>query len=540
MLPVAITAGLALCVGLVALTPAFSADAVPATPMSRTDANSTEAGPTETSAVTCISNPIWSYTWNSAASNGTVTASGGYPGQPICTPLYIRAVSWTYDLPLTGGNPSWPQTFSGKSDYTVSTLGTFPIASPGVSCGQDDVYATFSTSGFYSLSVGPVLTGPGAPSEPPFLHQAIASVNGTGTGGSTWHTDPSSECSTTVSILKQAVTTGTTTALPSTTPGASFDYTIDVSNSGPIPAAGLVVSDTLPSTLTSTGAAVGPGWSCTTVVQDVNCTLSAPLAGNAAAGTIRVPVQLAATTTDPNVANTATLCGTNIGSCVSSQAVVVITPLPPVDPPDLPPLALSDLTIEKTASVTSVFPGGSYSYSIRATNPTAGTTHNVVVTDTLDPRLRLTATPSGSGWDCTVTNPGSASGYGAAFECELPYGLAAGSPKTFTVPVSVDPTTSPSAGASIDNTAEGCGTSVDCVDSTARVAVLSVQLETLPLPEDPTDPPLGQLPTLALTDGVLAHAGVDPAGTTLISIGALVLGLGLSVIAAGRRREKNT
>ena len=530
-LPLTLILGLTMSVSVIALTPAISADAVVAAPTS----------PAATSLMPCVDDAVWSYTWTEANSSGTVTASG-YPGKPLCSPLYIRAVSWNYDLPLTGGNPSWPQTLSAQNDYTIVTTGTFHFSSPGVSCGQDDVYATFSDTGFDALAVGPILTAPGAPSEPPFLHQAIASVNGTGTGGSTWHTDPSAGCTTTVNVLKQAVTTGTATALTSASPGTAFDYTIDVSNSGRIPAAGLTVSDTLPATLASTAAAAGPGWTCTTVGQLVTCALSAPLAGSTSAGTIRVPVQLVATATDPNVANTATLCGSNTGACLTSQAVVAITPavVPPVDPPDLPPLALADLALEKTASTASVLPGGSYTYSITASNPTTGSARNVIVTDTLDPRLRLTTTPSGSGWVCVVTSPGSASGYGATFECELPYGLAAGYPKTFTVPVSVDPTAVATIGSYIDNTAEACGTGVDCVDSNARVALLSDQLETLPLPEDPADPTFGDLPTLALQETALAHAGVEPAATTLISIGALVLGLGLTVIAAARRRSSRS
>ena len=544
-LPLALTLGLALCVGALTLAPAISADAVPATPKTVTTASTLD----------CVTTPVWSYTWNAAASSGTVTATGGAPGQPVCTPLSIRAVSWMYDSPLNGGNPSWPQSFSAKSDYTIGSIGTFAFASPGVSCGQDDIYATFSPDGFAALALSPVLTGPGAPSEPPFLHQAIAGVGGTGTGGSTWHTDPSAGCTTTVGVLKQAVTTAGTTPVTETAPGGSFDYTIDVSNSGHLAAAGITVSDTVPASLEITGPVVAPNWSCTTVTQAVNCTFPGQLAGGASASTIRIPVKLAETAAEPNVANTATLCGTNIGACQSSQAVVVIAPVPPVvppveppvvppvQPPVVPPLALSDLEVQKTASLTTVQIGGAFTYSVTASNPGAGTTQDVVVTDTLDPRMRLTSTPSGSGWACTVITPG----YGASFECVLPYGLAAGSPKTFSLGVQVDPAADAVTKPYIDNTAEACGTSVDCVSSTARVALSSDQLPTLPLPPTdlgPTDvsPANGDLPTLALhdADAALAHAGVDPSATTMISIGALVLGLGLTVIAAGRRRQRQS
>ena len=501
----------------------------------------------------CVTAPVWSYTWNAAASTGTVTATGGAPGQPVCTPLSIRAVSWMYDSPLKG---SWPQTLSAQNDYTIGSIGTFAFASPGVSCGQDDVYATFSTSGFDALKVGPVLTGPGAPHEPPFLHQAIAGVKGTGTGGSTWHTDPTTGCTTTVDIVKKAVTTSGDAPVTETSPGGDFDYTIDVHNSGRLAAAGITVSDTVPASLAITGPVVAPGWSCTTVAQAINCTLPGQLAGGASAGTIRVPVQLAETATDPNVANTATLCGTNIGPCVGSQAVVIITPVPPIEPPVppveppvvppvnppvQPPAALSDLEVQKTASLTKVQLGGAFTYSITASNPGSDTTQDVIVADTLDSRLRLTTVPSGPGWDCTVITPG----YGASFECELPYGLAAGSSKTISVPVEVNSVADATTKSFIDNTAEACGTDVDCVSSTVRVTLVSDQLPTLALPEGPTaptglSPANGDLPTLALSDAALAHTGVDAAGTTMISIGALVLGLGLTVIAAGRRRQRQS
>ncbi|MCU1515071.1 MAG: hypothetical protein JWO10_2161 [Microbacteriaceae bacterium] len=121
---------------------------------------------------TCISDPTFSYSYNGEEA-GTVTATKpGVRSGTLCAPLYIRATTWTFDSPVNGNSPSWPQTLVGYNDVELSSLGTVSYTAPVVElCKQNDIYASFD--GFGALYVPEKLTAPGQPSEPQFLHAAL-------------------------------------------------------------------------------------------------------------------------------------------------------------------------------------------------------------------------------------------------------------------------------------------------------------------------------------------------------------------------------
>jgi len=125
----------------------------------------------------CISDPVFSYTYN-GVDKGTVTATKyGTSSGKLCKPLYIRAATWSYTLPTNGANPSWPQTLFGANDVILSTLGTVSYQAPALSaCKQNDIYASFD--GWDALKVPSQLNGPGTPYEPQFLHGTLDKSRG--------------------------------------------------------------------------------------------------------------------------------------------------------------------------------------------------------------------------------------------------------------------------------------------------------------------------------------------------------------------------
>ncbi len=184
-----------------------------------------------------------------------------------------------------------------------------------------------------------------------------------------------------VGITKQALAANGTPLTAPVPPGTSLIYRLTVTNSGPSPAAGVVVSDTLPSDITFVSAT--PGQGCSLAGQTVTCALPVALAngatqtidlrvrvnGNAPGGAPTNTSTVSSTTPDPNSSNN------------SSSAVVGITPVAD--------LALSKAVSPQTASV-----GDLVTYTFTVTNngpnPTGG-----VVTDTLPAGVQFAASSSG-------------------------------------------------------------------------------------------------------------------------------------------------
>jgi outer membrane autotransporter protein/uncharacterized repeat protein (TIGR01451 family) len=112
--------------------------------------------------------------------------------------------------------------------------------------------------------------------------------------------------------------------------GAQYSYTLTVSNAGPEAASGIVVSDTLPASLTFVSAG-GAGFTCTNTGGTVRCTLATPLAAGASAAAtiaVRAPTSgssisnegvVSASTNDPNPANNRSTQTTQINDRTAEQ-----------------------------------------------------------------------------------------------------------------------------------------------------------------------------------------------------------------------------
>lgn len=538
---------------------------------------STQSADATVDTTPCLASPTWSYTWDGAAGVATVTAAGGEPDQLLCAPLYVRATSWNYDTPLQNATPSWPQTKSGANDYTIDTVGTHTIVAPGTTCGQDDIYATFSSTGFAALAIGTKLTGPGKPYEPTFLHSVIT----TGTGGSAWHTDSPASCPASIDVEKTA-------SVSSTEAEQSFDYTLVASSLGAAGAVNPVVTDTLPIDLTLNGIPTAPsGWTYTPSTQaDGRQTVTFSLAGtllSTAPATFVVPVTVAATPTVSSLDNSASACATNTAPLCDTDTVttpvksismivdsvctndvpylhylitttnvdLVANPqvtmewAPKSGPVEdwatsyLPSAAVIDgyliwpraaadadgnatawpgwsqvdgewvydetapganlrdqpritASINPTTSVTVSYPeqasgcadpetdvaslaivkdtdadflaaGDSFDYTVTVTNPGSMSAKDVVVTDTLEPQLELTAIPTAAGWTCA----GPVATAGATFTCTKNSPLLVTDTEVISVPVKVVDALVTEETITVPNTAMVCASNVAIVSATA-------------------------------------------------------------------------
>lgn len=178
--------------------------------------------------------------------------------------------------------------------------------------------------------------------------------------------------------------------------GGQATFTLGVSNVGPVASQGTVtVSDTLPAGLTF-ASATGSGWTCTGSAT-FTCTRSDVLAAGAAYPPITLTVNV--TDTAPaTVANTATVSGG--GDSPDDNNSVVDS---------VPTVAVTDLSISKTADVPTAPVGGNVTYSLTITNNGPSRSTGSTVVDTLPAGMSFVSadagcvsTPSASTVTCTV------------------------------------------------------------------------------------------------------------------------------------------
>ena len=159
-----------------------------------------------------------------------------------------------------------------------------------------------------------------------------------------------------VGITKLALESGSTTPLTTpVAPGGTFDYQLTVTNSGPSPAANVVVRDTLPTdiTLMATAPGCAPGAGSGGAIT---CTVGALASGATRVITLHVIVSTSAPGAGPT--NTATVSSTTADpnlSNNSSSATIGITPV-------------ADLALTKSVSPQIANVGDVVTYSFVVTN----------------------------------------------------------------------------------------------------------------------------------------------------------------------------
>ena len=162
-------------------------------------------------------------------------------------------------------------------------------------------------------------------------------------------------------------------------PGGSTSFTLTLLNNGPSPADAPTITDTLPAGLTFVSGAPG----CTAAGAVVTCPVGTLPAGSTTTATITVKAAAAAAgQTLTNVASASSITPDPDSS--NDQAIAAIAVRNPA----------ADLDVTKTASATSVDPGGTVSFSISIENNGPDPAQAVQVTDTLPAGLTfVSATP---------------------------------------------------------------------------------------------------------------------------------------------------
>jgi large repetitive protein len=193
-----------------------------------------------------------------------------------------------------------------------------------------------------------------------------------------------------VDIVTQTNIAIAKTSDPDAVIGDTVTWQVVVSNLGPSDALDVVVTDSLPATVTDV-AASGTGWTCTVLGDDVTCTLDDALAALADTEPITITA-LVSSAAYPTLSNTAIVATSTPEPDTSDNTSTVTTPVQP----------LADLTIDKSHAGTPQV-GGQIEYSVVVGNN--GPTENpgpITVTDELPAGLTPRAA-AGTGWDCTIT-----------------------------------------------------------------------------------------------------------------------------------------
>lgn len=183
-----------------------------------------------------------------------------------------------------------------------------------------------------------------------------------------------STVSTDVGVVK-TVTAPTTNAVP----GQNITYSIVATNHGPSVVTGVVVSDTLPSTLTLVSA---PG--CTATGQTLTCNVGTLGVDDSETFTVTAKIAASATGT---VSNTATVTSTTTDAVTTNNSSTADKSLSPS----------ADLVVTKDVSKATVLQGEQFSYEVTVENQGSSDAVGVTLTDTLPAGIVLV--PAGTGSD---------------------------------------------------------------------------------------------------------------------------------------------
>jgi uncharacterized repeat protein (TIGR01451 family) len=333
----------------------------------------------------------------------------------------------------TTTDPSTPNTSTSSTPSAPSADMSAAITLPATAVAGSTVTGTFACTNLGpsdAANASCVITGlpPGAtinctPTSPvldlavnatisctvSFTAPTSGTVAAAATAGSTTP-DPvtgNNIATTSVVITPKADLTVTKTATPTSTyiPGQPLSYSIVVSNAGPSAVSGLVVTDTVPATVTvgTWTCAAGAGADCDTVATGTGATG----AGNTITlNNVSIPSGSNVTITVPGTAAlSATGSITNNATATPPAAFTCTTP----------PCARTgtvtntnggaqQLKIVKSATPPTFAVGQSGTYSLMVSNiGTTSTAGTITVSDPLPSGIMTTATPIGTGWNCSAS-----------------------------------------------------------------------------------------------------------------------------------------
>jgi uncharacterized repeat protein (TIGR01451 family) len=318
------------------------------------------------------------------------------------------ALSYTIKVGQNG-----PDSISG----TVTVVDTLPAGVTGASGSGSGWTCGLVSGGTITCTYpGPVPTGQ--------MNILTFSMTAPSTGGvitdsatvSSATNDPSpsnNSKSVNTTVVEKANLAITKTGPSGVTAGQNVTYTVIVTNNGPQPSVGVVVSDTTPSNLTfvsnSNGCTSAYPCSLGTLTPGQSVTITSTYSTSPSfSGNVSNTATVAATTSDPNLSDNTATATTNVG-------------------------AQADLSVVKSGP-SSTNPGQIITYTVVVTNGGPSPATSVVVTD---------PTPVGIAF---ISNTGACTN---AYPCNIS-SLASGQSATITSTYSVPPTYS---GGAIVNTA---------------------------------------------------------------------------------------
>ncbi|WP_166653773.1 DUF6923 family protein, partial [Tahibacter aquaticus] len=363
--------------------------------------------------------------------SNTATVSGG--GDPTC-PADTTHCSSTVDVPVNAPRLTMTKTASAASfvvgvpaSYTLQVTNTGSAATTAAATISDTIPASLApgaapagctiTGQNVSCTIAAGLAvGASASFVIPVTPTAAASgttVSNTATvsgGGDPTCPADTTHCSSTVDVPVDQIVNLTIakTATPSGTyvPGQALNYSIVVTNTGSSPASGISVSDTVPASV------LVASWTCTASGTTADCDTAA--AGTGASGTTNA---IGLTAVSLGVGESLTIAVTGTAQLSATGAIVnTATASPPAGAIcTTPPCSVTDtttntdggapqLTLTKTATPGAFAVGQPATYSLQVGNTgTSSTVGTITISDPLPAGITTTATPSGTGWDCSAS-----------------------------------------------------------------------------------------------------------------------------------------
>jgi uncharacterized repeat protein (TIGR01451 family) len=459
----------------------------------------------------------------SATATTTVAASADLSVTKVDTPDPVTAGSnLTYTITVNNAGPSNAATVS-ISDTLPGGTTFVSLSSPGGwSCTAPSVGGT----GAVSCSNASVVPGNA-------VFTLVVNVDASATAGSTIGnsatvssatSDPNSgnetgNSTTTVSTSADLSVTKVDTPDP-VTAGNNLTYTITVNNAGPSNAAGVSISDTLPTGTTFVSLSSPGGWSCTTPAVGgtgtSSCSNASVVPGNSvftltvnvdagiATGTVITNTATASSTTsDPNSGNDSATATTTVGT------------------------GSADLSVTKVDTPDPVTPGTNLTYTITVNNAGPSNATTAALSDTLPAGTTFVSLSSPGGWSCTTPAVGGT----GAVSCSLA-SLASGN-AVFTLTVAVGATVTP--GTIITNTATVSTATFDpnsgndSVNATTTVAAGSADLSVTKIDTpDPVSAGSNLSYTITVSNAGPSNAAsatladTVPTGTTFVSLASPV------------------
>lgn len=293
-----------------------------------------------------------------------------------------------------------------------------------------------------------------------------------------------------------------TASRPQLSVGESLDFVLDVDNPGTVAATGVVLLDAVPAAFAVTGVQ-STQLNCTHSGNDVDCRANELAPGSSA------QVVVAVRAVNPGThANIARLTSVEVSEPMTASATVQVQLA----------AALADLSVSKTASVSTVTSGQAFSYQIEVRNQGAAEARDVVVEDLLPDGITLVSVDA-SGASCQ----GSSS-----VVCSLTAPLAAGGVLALNLNVRADAVVSGGCQVRVNQVAvrtSSAESSLDNNNASASVSICAggMSLYDLALSVSPSSAP-AQAQTFSLTV-VNQGAGGYPGGTLEIDFGATNLRL---------------